>query len=54
MPETKPPGGYTDRICRNCWTSIFWVDGRWTHSGNAWRDEAHPPEPPPLPTAPAV
>ncbi|QIP87600.1 hypothetical protein GLX30_30265 [Streptomyces sp. Tu 2975] len=52
--KDEPPGGYTTRICRNCWTAIHWTGSGWTHGeGLEFRDRAHVPQPPMLPTPPA-
>ncbi|WP_405769230.1 hypothetical protein OG539_32660 [Actinacidiphila glaucinigra] len=52
--EIAPPGGFTLRVCRGCWTGIQWVDGHWTHvEGASYRDKTHVATPPPLPATDA-
>jgi hypothetical protein len=49
--EAQPPGGYTSRACRHCWTGIHWINGEWVHADGP---RGHAPEPPSLPAEPAA
>ncbi|MET9445050.1 hypothetical protein [Streptomyces sp. NPDC006610] len=49
--EAQPPGGYTARACRHCWTGIHWTSGEWVHADGP---RGHAPEPPSLPAEPAA